>query len=64
MSDMIYMPKKLAIKVMWIPLVFQILRWFKANLFFSPWKAIVLIFFAGTRKNNAIVLFLKFSFMM
>ena len=58
------MPKKLAVKVMWLPLVFEILRWMKANIFFSPWKAIGLIFFAGTRKSNIVILFLKFTFIM
>lgn len=27
MSDMIYMPKKIAAKVMWLPVLFELLRW-------------------------------------
>ena len=51
-------------KIMWIPLAFEILKYLKINIFISPWKALGLIFFAGTRKNNIILLFLKFSYIM
>lgn len=49
---------------MWIPLVFEILKYLKINIFISPWKAIGLIFFAGTRKTNITVLFIEFIFIM
>jgi hypothetical protein len=63
-SDMINMPKNLAVRVLWISFLFEILKWFDINIFFSPWKTFGLLFFGVTHKHNIVVLFVEFLFIM
>lgn len=58
MSRIIYLPKSFAIKVMWIPLAFEMLKWFGINNFISPWKAYGILFSAGINKSNVVIIFL------
>ena len=63
-SDMVSMPKNIAAKIMWPPLVFELLRWYDPTVIISPWKVIGIEFLAATHNHNVTILFLEFGFIL
>ena len=58
LSELVGMPRNVASKIMWVPLAFELLRWYDSSGSISPWKIIGIEFLAATYQNNIIILFL------
>lgn len=50
LSEFLNMPRKFSAKIMWPPLIFELLRYYDPDTYPSPWKVLGLQFLAATHR--------------